>query len=200
MLLQKAEHVWTRQLKGEQAHDEVKAAVASIDELTGTANNVPEHVRQLADSIASELHAYDAAVFLADGYPANAVVAFRDALERAEGSPGLAERVRGLTDALASAQKSAGDVGSARVTYDDAVKKAEAGRDTASIRHFLVQKALFCSELRDYHEVIDINLRILEMDKRSGDTRNEISTELRLSKAYEKLNGMEAFAHATSAY
>ena len=200
MLLQKAEHVWTRQLKGEQAHDEVKAAVASIDELTGTANNVPEHVRQLADSIASELHAYDAAVFLADGYPANAVVAFRDALERAEGSPGLAERVRGLTDALASAQKSAGDVGSARVTYDDAVKKAEAGRDTASIRHFLVQKALFCSELRDYHEVIDINLRILEMDKRSGDTRNEISTELRLSKAYEKLNGMEAFAHATRAY
>ena len=200
MLMSNAEVVWSKSQPGDLAGKEVKSAVAAIDNLTSTDNNVPEHVRALADSIVVELYAYEAQMHLAQSHPANAVVAFRRALVRAQAAPGLADRTRQLTDALTSAQTASGDGKNAPATYDEAVKQAETASDTASIRHFLVQKAILCSELREYDEVVNINLRILEIDKRSGVTGNELGTELRLSRAYGKIDGNKAFAHATRAY
>jgi tetratricopeptide (TPR) repeat protein len=200
LLLSKATAAMNGAGSAEQTHQAVMDAIRSIDGLTSTENDVPDHVRTLADSIAMVLHAFEASAYLREELPNNAALAYRAAIERAQRDPLLAHPYQDLVDALASAQRAAGEGASARATYDDALKKAGAARDTTALRRFLVQKALLCTELNEYKEAIDLNLRILDIDKRSGDAMNEIGTELRLSGAYEKINGKEAFAHATNAY
>ena len=200
LLIGKAAGVKEAPASGEDVQAAVKSAVAAIDALSGTDQDVPEHVRQLADSIVAELYAYEARIHIAESHPANAVVAFREALARMEGLPGQSGRARDLTDALVSAQQKAGDQGAALKSYDDAIRKAEAAKDDDGARYYLVQKALLLSEAGEYRDAITINTRVLAMDSLSGDVGNEIDTELRLSRNHEKLNGAEAFAHAKRAY
>ena len=200
LLLSKAENAMGGTGSVERSERAIKEAIEEIDALVGTGNEAPDHVHELADSIVMQLYAFDASLHLRAGHPANATVAFRQALERAQRSPRLTGRARELVDALASAQKDAGDGKGAMATYDEAVKKAEKDKDPEGLRGFLLQKGLLCSELGDYQAAIEVNERILAIDQKSGDIQDLIGTELRLSGYYDKVRRKEAFQHAASAY
>ena len=200
LLLEKAAPAWAAAGSPEEAHQAVKNAIREIDGLASEENNVPSHVQELADSLVMALSAFDGSMHVHEGHPNAAVVAYRTALERANASAGLATRVPDLIDALASAQKEAGDGPAEMTTYDEAIKAAVGRKDADALRHLLEQQGFLCSDMGDLERAIRINERILAMDQKSGDVQKQIGTELSLSKYYDRIGRKEAFQHATAAY
>ena len=98
-LLAKADEAWSSAGAAEEVEQHVIDAIRTIDGMVGSARE--QYVKDLADSIVMELHAFDAELKRRDGQPANAVIAFRAAIDRAHKVPALAARELELIDALA---------------------------------------------------------------------------------------------------
>ena len=74
----------------EETADAVQGAIHFMDGLLAGGQNVPDHARDLADSLAMELRITEAVAYRSSGLLANTVRAYRQALERGQKVPTLA--------------------------------------------------------------------------------------------------------------
>jgi len=184
----------------EETADAVQGAIHFMDGLLAGGQNVPDHARDLADSLAMELRITEAVAYRSSGLLANTVRAYRQALERGQKVPTLAARQLVVVNLLATAQQDDGQPEAAMRTYEEAVASAAAGKDTATLRAHLVQQSLLCRTTRDFERAIGIMERVLAIDDRSGDMQNRISAYLYLSRLHEWAGSPDAYTHARTAY
>ncbi|MBP7514841.1 MAG: histidine kinase, partial [Flavobacteriales bacterium] len=199
-LLAKADKAWGSSGSTEADEQNVIGAIRSVDALVSANKDLSDQVKELADSIVMELHAFDGNLKRNNGQPARAVVAFRAAIERARPYTSLAPRKRQIIDALARSQVELGDPTSAMRTYEEAARSDSARKDIQGWRETLQQQGILCDELRDLEAAIAVQERILTIDEASGDVQNLIGTQLRLGRLCEKDGREDAFVHATNAY
>ena len=199
-LLAKADKVWASSGSAEADEQNVIGAIRSVDAMVTANKDLSDQVKEVADSIVMELHAFDGNLKRNNGQPARAVVAFRAAIERARPYASLAARKRQIIDALARSQVEVGDPTAAMRTYEEAARSDSARKDIKGWRETLQQQGILCDELRDLEAAIAVQERILTIDEASGDVQNLIGTQLRLGRLCEKDGREDAFVHATNAY